>query len=178
MALKPCKECGREISTEARTCPHCGKKNPTGQKTSLVAMGCLVLLVLLVIGVVTFSTGSRSSISTNQSHQARLAARPVVGSVTAMTLWRQYEANEVSADNYYKGRVFRVSGTVQSIDKDFLDNIVVRLESPNEFMSTSATIDGSGATRAAQLRKGDHVVLTCVVKGRIIGSPVLDDCVF
>jgi hypothetical protein len=25
MALKPCKECGREISTDAKSCPHCGK---------------------------------------------------------------------------------------------------------------------------------------------------------
>jgi hypothetical protein len=50
MALKPCKECSREISTEAKTCPHCGKKDPTGTHTSPVAMGCLVLVLLGVIG--------------------------------------------------------------------------------------------------------------------------------
>ena len=29
MALKPCRECGEKVSTEAKTCPNCGKKNPT-----------------------------------------------------------------------------------------------------------------------------------------------------
>lgn len=29
MALKPCRECGREVSTEALTCPHCGIPRPT-----------------------------------------------------------------------------------------------------------------------------------------------------
>tara|TARA_Y100000310_G_C20239983_1_gene604180 strand:- start:82 stop:453 length:372 start_codon:yes stop_codon:yes gene_type:complete len=29
MALKPCRECGTEVSTEAETCPSCGVKTPT-----------------------------------------------------------------------------------------------------------------------------------------------------
>lgn len=29
MALKPCRECGREVSTEAPTCPGCGAPHPT-----------------------------------------------------------------------------------------------------------------------------------------------------
>ena len=29
MALKPCRECGKPISTEATTCPHCGVASPT-----------------------------------------------------------------------------------------------------------------------------------------------------
>lgn len=51
MALKPCKECGKEISTEATVCPHCGKKSPTtGAMTpSRGAMGCIVVVVVLAI---------------------------------------------------------------------------------------------------------------------------------
>ena len=30
MALKPCRECGGDVSTEAHTCPRCGVPNPTG----------------------------------------------------------------------------------------------------------------------------------------------------
>ena len=29
MALKPCKECGKDVSTEANTCPNCGVPKPT-----------------------------------------------------------------------------------------------------------------------------------------------------
>jgi hypothetical protein len=50
MALKPCKECGRSISTEANSCPHCGKKNPTGPNLSRGQIGCLAFLVLIVLG--------------------------------------------------------------------------------------------------------------------------------
>ena len=29
MALKPCRECGANVSTEAKICPHCGVRSPT-----------------------------------------------------------------------------------------------------------------------------------------------------
>jgi hypothetical protein len=29
MALKPCRECGAQVSTEAEVCPHCGVRAPT-----------------------------------------------------------------------------------------------------------------------------------------------------
>ena len=33
MALKPCRECKKKVSTEASTCPNCGVPNPTKKKT-------------------------------------------------------------------------------------------------------------------------------------------------
>jgi hypothetical protein len=33
MPLQPCRECGKEVSTEAAACPHCGAATPTRQKT-------------------------------------------------------------------------------------------------------------------------------------------------
>jgi RNA polymerase subunit RPABC4/transcription elongation factor Spt4 len=53
MALKPCKECGKEISTEAKVCPNCGKKDPTSQpvpKWLWIALGVLVLIVAVNLG--------------------------------------------------------------------------------------------------------------------------------
>lgn len=180
MALKPCIECKKEISTGAKTCPHCGKKNPTTSAAqSLVGAVIVIVFMLYCIGKVGDTASGPSATSTASNTSAPgLAARTPIATVSAMEMWQQYDANEVSADNYYKGRVFRVTGTVQSIDKDFMDNIVLHLRSPNEFMSTSATVDQEGASQAAQLSKGERVSLTCLVKGRIIGSPVLDDCTF
>ena len=31
MALQPCRECGKEISTEAVSCPYCGIQHPAGE---------------------------------------------------------------------------------------------------------------------------------------------------
>lgn len=33
MALAPCRECGKQVSTEASTCPDCGVPHPTGTAT-------------------------------------------------------------------------------------------------------------------------------------------------
>ena len=32
MALKPCRECNKKVSTEASVCPLCGVPNPTKKK--------------------------------------------------------------------------------------------------------------------------------------------------
>ena len=51
MALKPCRECGKQISSEARVCPFCGIRKPVKKKPSAGAMvknvveGFLLLLV-------------------------------------------------------------------------------------------------------------------------------------
>ena len=34
MALKPCRECGAQVSTEAEICPHCGIRSPTASAAS------------------------------------------------------------------------------------------------------------------------------------------------
>lgn len=46
MALKKCKECGNEISTDAKVCPHCGKKQPPKMRTQI---GCLILFLIFFI---------------------------------------------------------------------------------------------------------------------------------
>lgn len=51
MALKDCKECGQEVSTEASACPNCGVPNPSadssanGVEKTDAAAGCLGLLL-------------------------------------------------------------------------------------------------------------------------------------
>jgi RNA polymerase subunit RPABC4/transcription elongation factor Spt4 len=73
VALKPCKECGREISTEAKACPHCGKTSPTGAKTSWLAAGCLIIIILFIVGIISISNdstnGARSSSPTPSSRR-------------------------------------------------------------------------------------------------------------
>jgi hypothetical protein len=51
MALKPCRECKKEVSTQAKTCPNCGVKNPSGTLSAGTG-GCLAVVVLLGILVV------------------------------------------------------------------------------------------------------------------------------
>jgi Zn finger protein HypA/HybF involved in hydrogenase expression len=45
MAMTKCKECKKEVSSKAATCPHCGIKNP-GQKASDAIGGFIMLIVI------------------------------------------------------------------------------------------------------------------------------------
>lgn len=46
MAPQPCTECGKEIGTDAKTCPWCGKSNPT---VAPIRLNLLLLLVLVIV---------------------------------------------------------------------------------------------------------------------------------
>lgn len=49
MAMGACRECKKEVSSEAKTCPHCGVSAPVPRKTSAGGvLGCLVLGLLLM----------------------------------------------------------------------------------------------------------------------------------
>jgi hypothetical protein len=51
VALIPCKECDQQISDDAKTCPHCGKKIRSG-----AGRGCLVAILALGVIFVLFIT--------------------------------------------------------------------------------------------------------------------------
>lgn len=62
MALRKCKECGKEVSTKADLCPHCGAK----QKRKGIGCGG-VLLILIAIGFV----GSQISNYTQKAEEQK-----------------------------------------------------------------------------------------------------------
>lgn len=171
MGLKACKECKKEISDDVGACPNCGKKNPHGKTSALT----WIIAVLVIVGAFKAMAGS----STDETHTAspaasRPAAPPIV--VDNKKLWQDYHANEVAADAVYKGKRLLVSGTVASITKGMLDEIVVHLVSPNEFENTMATIDKAQTSAAGALSKGQRISVLCEGGGMVIGDPSLRDC--
>lgn len=44
MALRACNECGQKISSDAKTCPHCGKAQPRSRIGCAAVIGALILL--------------------------------------------------------------------------------------------------------------------------------------
>ena len=64
MALRQCRECKKEVSSEAKVCPNCGVSNPVGRKTSPVAWGCLAVIVLVGVFVAKGCSDISSRITT------------------------------------------------------------------------------------------------------------------
>jgi len=181
MAMKSCKECKKEISTDAKQCPNCGKKNPTGG-ISKIKIGLGVLAVLVVIRAASGGGGSSGASTSNTSIAGSPAPAQaptrVAMSVDNRKLWKDYDANEVAADGTYKGQLLKVTGVVASIDKDFMDDIVLHLASPNEFMNTMASMEKAETAKSGALSKGQTVALLCTGNGRVVGTPALRDCRF
>jgi hypothetical protein len=50
MALKKCKECGKEVSTEAKYCPHCGAHVKT--TIGCLAWAVIIFGVLILLGMI------------------------------------------------------------------------------------------------------------------------------
>jgi len=86
MALKPCKECKKEISTEAKVCPHCGKKNPTQSANASAGVGCLAVVV--VIFLIVQATGGGSGSSTGSLSPGRVVSSAPTAPPRAGSQWR------------------------------------------------------------------------------------------
>ncbi|VWD08629.1 hypothetical protein BLA18112_04502 [Burkholderia lata] len=149
----------------------------------LFKVGLGIVLALIVISVIFGKKPAPSAASNAEAgasatpSPAAQAQKPVeTVSVSASALFTAYDKNEVSADQKYKGKALSVGGTVQSIDKDAFDNIVVKLKTSNEFMPVNAYMSKEHEALAASLEKGQKVAWVCEGAGRLIGSPILRDC--
>lgn len=63
MALKNCKECGKEVSKKAEACPHCGA--PVKKKPTQYGCGTLILIgIVAIIFIGVFSSDDTKTTST------------------------------------------------------------------------------------------------------------------
>lgn len=79
----------------------------------------------------------------------------------------EYKANEVRADQSYKGKFIETSGTVDDVKKDILDSMYITLGTgkPFELPMVQCHLSSSQTSRAAALNKGNRAT----VRGRVDG---------
>ena len=103
-----------------------------------------------------------------------LAEMPVV---TAQALASSYDANTVAADARFKGKRFKITGTVSDINTDFSGDPYVTLRGGvNQFMEPQFGFDKSDSGQLAALSKGSKVTMFCTGKGDIAKTPMSKDC--
>jgi hypothetical protein len=137
----------------------------------------LYSLVGLVLAGFAFQR-TRSKPTTQPSEELAAPTVDAAGTVHvgSIRLWRDYAANEVAADNLYKGKSVRVMGRVLSIGKDGRGAAVLNLVSGNPVFQTMATLEAAQTQRAATLVKGSRVTVQCVGNGLMMRMPQLEDC--
>ncbi|MDP1859702.1 MAG: zinc ribbon domain-containing protein [Gemmatimonadaceae bacterium] len=75
MAMGNCRECGKEVSSEAKSCPHCGVARPVPTDPKAAAIGCAVMLGIGVL----FYWGVCSGPSTTPGYVSSAPAPAVSG---------------------------------------------------------------------------------------------------
>jgi tRNA_anti-like len=138
------------------------------------AVTCVGFVALVL--VVLFAVGGSHGSSSGPSGDSDSATLGPAMRVSAMKLALDYHANEVQADNVYRGKHLLVTGLVTSISKDAFDKIYLVLASENEFMQVHANLQEGEAGAAATLHTMQLVHVDCVGGEMVIGSPQLNNC--
>lgn len=110
-----------------------------------------------------------------EAEKKAIADMPVV---TAQVLASAYDANTVAADVRFKGKRFKVSGTVSDINTDFTGDPYVTLRGGvNQFMEPQFGFEKSDSEQLALLKKGGKVTMVCTGRGDVAKTPMSEDCV-
>lgn len=150
-------------------------KKPIYKHWWVWVLGIIVLFIIIsaASGGSGESTKSSESSSTDKESQSQPA--PAAIKVDAKKLSADYEANEVSADQQYKGKIVEVSGTIKDIGKDILDDPYVSLETGNIIFGVQCMFDKSDAGLLANLSKTQKITLSGKISGKL-GNVLLRDC--
>lgn len=97
------------IPKEAKICPFCRKRLGWTWPAK-------IFLALIVVGIFGAFIGNKTN---SMSSAQKEAEQPVIKaiSITAEQLYKEYEANEVAADQKYKNKILNLSGTIRDIGK-------------------------------------------------------------
>lgn len=157
--------------------PNTTKKR--GKKQAWLIIGGILLAWFVIAGILgddknkpTASTVS-ASVERSEPTKTENPQIPVI-EVTAKQLVQDYNANEVSADNKYKGKQLKITGVVKSINKDFTDDIYLIIKGEDElFSDVHAYFDDAEA--AAKISKGQKITFTGVGSGFIIKDVIIKE---
>lgn len=95
--------------------------------------------------------------------------------VTSSELYKAYKANEVSADEKYKGQKLAITGTIESIGKDIMDNPYISFKE-DYLQSVTCYFSEENNKIIAQLNKGQEITIIGECRGLILTNIVIKDC--
>ncbi len=98
--------------------------------------------------------------------------------VSATDLLTAYDENGVNADNQYKGKYLKVTGTVGSVGTDILGDAYITLKNENNkyaIIRVQCYFDDNNTDAIASLKEGDSVSITGTCSGST-GNVILKDC--
>ncbi|HGO9723690.1 TPA: hypothetical protein ACLECI_002299 [Pseudomonas aeruginosa] len=152
----------------------------SGHSTTSRVIG-FAWLALMLFGMANseHSTSRPEATVRTQSQPAKVALpEEPLHEYTAQQLAQAYDRNTVAADQQFKGKRFKVTGVVDSINTDLFGNPYVTLRGGvNQFMEPQFQLDEAHANYAAGLQSGMRISLLCTGRGDTAKTPMSKDCV-
>ena len=142
-----------------------------GKAIKHIGICIAILVVFAAIG------GNQEANSESSSVTSVSTAKPKkivpVAELSPRELLKAYEDNEVAADNDYKGKWIKISGTVESIGKDILDEPYVTLKT-GQYEIRNVQIYFDDSSQLGNLRKGQNITAIGRVKGLMMNILIED----
>jgi len=162
--IQKCPKCYENIQIEAKQCKHCW-----ADLRNWFVKHPVLTIILFVFIVLPILSGIFSwideNILENQNNSSHLNSyyqkefKEAVIKVNAIELFAEYKANEIQADYKYKNKLLEVSGNINNIGKDILDNPYISLKTNDFIWSVQCMLIDSESQKASRLKKGDSISL-------------------
>lgn len=111
-----------------------------------------------------------------QKEAERVAA---LEAFTAADIADAYSRNAYAADQTFKGKSFKVTGTVASINTNFRGKpYIIMKGGVNQFMEPQFALSESNEKFAVTLKPGDKITLACTGQGDVAKTPMSNECTF
>lgn len=204
MALIQCRECGREISDQAATCPGCGAPPPKAApapkqqppppaparkrpRWPWVMLGVLLLFggcracasclrPLAELGAVDEPATPTAQRAPVEQDDSR--DREAAAGVTAEGLCREFATNELRATTAHKGRYLNIKGRVADVGIGVMNDKYVTIRGEGMWSGVHCSLEKGQEDGAMHVSKGDEVILQGQVSGLTLGRVHVDRCRF
>jgi hypothetical protein len=106
-----------------------------------------------------------------------VASAELLQEYSAQQLAQAYDCNTMAADQQFKGKRFKVTGTVYSTNTEMFGSpYVTRRGGSNQFMEPQFELDEKHANYVAGLQSGMRIRLVCTRRGDVAKTPMYKDC--
>lgn len=96
MAMTTCKECGKQVSTEAKACPHCGAAAPAKKKAKGGIGKWLLMVFAIGVVVAVLPKQDKAKASASAPHRTQAAPVPDTPKKVEIAATEEKKADEVT----------------------------------------------------------------------------------
>lgn len=109
----------------------------------------------------TSSAADDSGSESNESAEEKAEPAEKAMKVEAKQIIKDYEDNEAAADAKYRGKVLEVSGVIEKVDTDFIDDeeYIVRVGAGGAWDFLTVDCPGQSADDVSALKKGNDITV-------------------